>query len=633
MSVETGPTLRRVQGRKGYHALADHLREQILSGSMPDGTALPNERVLGGRNGLSRGSVREALRMLEVEGLVSTKPGRNGGSLTQRPGPANVSRSVAAFVRGQRIPFDAVLEAREMLEPTLAALAAANRTGTDLDAIAAALADMIAAGDDNAGFVAANSGWHWAIAEASHNALLVAMIAAVGDILHQSNIERFVSADVRSAVIRAPCRHRGRDPHRGCRGRAPPHDPPRAELPSTGDAGGPRQHRRGQQRDPDMNFGLSEDQEALCEAVRRIVQGFGDAYWLDCDRTGTFPTAFTKAIAAGGWLGIAMPVEYGGAGLGVTDAALMMNVVARSPGAQAAASSIHMNIFGPHPIVVHGTAEQKQRWLPPLIHGSERACFGVTEPDAGLDTTRAKTRAERVQGGYQVHGQKIWTSTAQVADKIMLLARTTPIEQCKRPVDGLTLFYADLNRASAEVRLIHKMGRHAVDSNQVFFDGMPIPECDRIGEEGRGFHYLLDSLNPERVLVGIEAVGIGQHALDRAANYARERVVFGRPIGQNQSIQHPLALNWMELESAFFDCLRAAWMYDSGLACGPQANAAKYAGADAGYRACLQAGDDAWRHGLRAGIPCRTAAARKHHRQARPGQRAIDPLQHRGTGC
>ena len=338
-----------------------------------------------------------------------------------------------------------------------------------------------------------------------------------------------------------------------------------------------------------MNFGFTEEQDALREAVSRVVQRFDEAYWLERDRTATFPFAFTEAIAEGGWLGIAMPVDYGGAGLGVADAALMMHTIARSPGAQAAASSVHMNIFGPHPIVVHANEEQKRRWLPPLIAGAERACFGVTEPDAGLDTTRAKTRAERVQGGYQINGQKIWTSTAQQADKILLLARTTPIEQCKRPADGLTLFYTDLDRNHAEVRLIHKMGRHAVDSNQVFFDAMPVRAEDRIGEEGRGFAYLLDSLNPERVLVGIEAVGIGQYALERATAYARERVVFGRPIGQNQSIQHPLAINWIELESAFYDCLRAGWMYDSAMPCGPQANAAKYAGAGAGYRACLQA--------------------------------------------
>ncbi len=338
-----------------------------------------------------------------------------------------------------------------------------------------------------------------------------------------------------------------------------------------------------------MDFAFTPEQVALRESVGRVVAGFDERYWLERDQTATFPYAFTEAVASGGWLGIAMPEEFGGAGLGVTEAALMMHAIACSPGGQAAASSVHMNIFGPHPIVVHGSQAQKQRWLPPLIDGTERACFGVTEPDAGLDTTRAKTRAETVQGGYRIFGQKIWTSTAQEADKILLLARTTPIEECTRPQDGLSLFYTTLDRTKVEVRLIHKMGRHAVDSNQVFFDGLDVPEEDRIGTEGHGFRYLLDSLNPERVLVGIEAVGIGQWALGRAADYARERVVFGRKIGQNQGIQHPLAINWIELENAFYACLRAAWLYDDGQPCGPQANAAKYCGADAGYRACLQA--------------------------------------------
>lgn len=284
-----------------------------------------------------------------------------------------------------------------------------------------------------------------------------------------------------------------------------------------------------------------------------------------------------------------MPAEYGGAGLGVTEAALMMHAIACSPGAQAAASSAHMNIFGPHPIVVHGTEEQKRRWLPPL---DCRNAAGLFRRDRARRRARHDARDDprgESPGGYRIVGQKIWTSTAQQAYKIMLLARTTPVDACKRPQDGLSLFYTDLDRRHAEVHLIHKMGRHAVHSNQVFFDGMHVPEQDRIGEEGRGFAYLLDSLNPERILVGMEAVGIGQYALRRAANYARGRVVFGRPIGQNQAIQHPLALNWIELENAFYADLRAAWMYDNGLPCGPRANAAKYCGADAGYRACLQA--------------------------------------------
>jgi acyl-CoA dehydrogenase len=338
-----------------------------------------------------------------------------------------------------------------------------------------------------------------------------------------------------------------------------------------------------------MDFGLTAEHAAIRESVKRICEGFGDGYWRAHDDSGEFPAEFHRAIAEGGWLGIAMPEEYGGAALGVTEAAVLMHAIAGSAGAMAAASSVHINIFGPHPIVVHGTAAQKQRWLPPLIKGELRACFGVTEPDAGLDTGRIKTRAEKAPGGYVVHGQKIWTSTAQRADKILLLARTTPREQCRRSVDGLTLFFTNLDRSKVEVRLIHKMGRHAVDSNQVFIDGLRVSEEDRIGEEGKGFDYLLHGLNPERILVGIEAVAIGQHALDRAVKYAKERIVFGRPIGQNQGIQHPLAESWMELDAAWLACLRAAWLYDQGKPCGPEANAAKYLGAEAGFNACTRA--------------------------------------------
>jgi acyl-CoA dehydrogenase len=338
-----------------------------------------------------------------------------------------------------------------------------------------------------------------------------------------------------------------------------------------------------------MDFALSSEQVAIGDSIRRICEGFGDDYWRAHDDSGAFPAEFHRAIAEGGWLGITMPEEFGGAALGVTEAAIMMHAIAGSAGAMAAASSVHINIFGPHPIVVHGTEDQKRRWLPPLIAGKVRSCFGVTEPDAGLDTGRIKTKAEKAPGGYVVHGQKIWTSTAQSADKIMLLARTTPREQCRRSVDGLTLFYTDLDRSKVEVRLIHKMGRHAVDSNQVFIDGLSVPAEDRIGEEGKGFEYLLHGLNPERILVGIEAVAIGRHALDRAARYARERIVFGRPIGQNQGIQHPLAESWMELEAAWLACMRAAWLYDRGQPCGPEANAAKYLGAEAGFNACTRA--------------------------------------------
>jgi len=338
-----------------------------------------------------------------------------------------------------------------------------------------------------------------------------------------------------------------------------------------------------------MEFRLSDSQQAIADGVRQICQNFGDDYWTECDEQARFPQEFHRAMADGGWLGITMPEELGGAGLGVTEAAIMMHTVTSCGGGISAASTIHINLFGPHPVVVHGTPEQKQRWLVPLIRGEEKTCFGVTEPDAGLDTTSIRTFASKVEGGYRINGRKMWTSTGQVADRILLLTRTTAKEDCKRPTDGMTLFYTALDRSKVEVRRIEKLGRHAVDSNAVFIDDLFVPEEDRVGEEGKGFSYLLHSLNPERVLVGIEAVGVGQDALRRAANYARERVVFGRPIGQNQGIQHPLAECWTLLDSAYWQCLRAGWLYDQGLPCGAEANAAKFLSARAAFQTCTQA--------------------------------------------
>jgi acyl-CoA dehydrogenase len=333
----------------------------------------------------------------------------------------------------------------------------------------------------------------------------------------------------------------------------------------------------------------ADDHAELREGVRAVVSRFDDAYWLARDEDGVFPFEFHRAMAEGGWLGITMPVEYGGAGLGVAEAAVMMREAASHGGGMAAASSIHINLFGPHPIVVKGSEAQKARWLPRLIAGEDRCCFGFTEPDAGLNTTRIKTFAEPAPGGYVVRGQKVWTSTAQVANKIMLLARTTRFEDCARPTDGITIFYTDLDRARIDVHRIPKMGRKAVDSNAIFIDGLIVPEEDRIGEEGKGFSYILHSLNPERILIGAEAIGIGFDALGRAANYAKERVVFDRPIGQNQGIQHPLAERWMYLESAWRMTLRAAALYDQGAPCGAEANAAKFLGARAGHDAAWQA--------------------------------------------
>ncbi|NLY27486.1 MAG: acyl-CoA/acyl-ACP dehydrogenase [Alcaligenaceae bacterium] len=338
-----------------------------------------------------------------------------------------------------------------------------------------------------------------------------------------------------------------------------------------------------------MSFTLTDDQKALVDGVESLCRNFDDDYWLARDRDGEYPFAFHQALAEGGWLGVAMPSEYGGANLGMREAALMMHTISKSGAGFSGASAVHMNIFGLNPVVVFGSHAQRQRALPPLIQGKEKACFAVTEPDAGLDTTKLTTRAEKKGDHYIVHGRKIWISTAQVADKMLLLARTTPLSEVKKPTQGLSLFYTSVDRATIEIREIEKMGRKPVDSNMLFIDGLRIPEEDRIGEEGRGFEYILHGLNPERILIAAEAVGLGRVALAKASAYAKERVVFGRPIGQNQGIQHPLAQAWMQLEAADLMVQKAAWLYDAGEPCGEFANSAKYLAAEAAYNACQTA--------------------------------------------
>jgi acyl-CoA dehydrogenase len=335
-----------------------------------------------------------------------------------------------------------------------------------------------------------------------------------------------------------------------------------------------------------MDFFFSDEQESIRAAIARICARFDADYWLRKDRDGGFPHDFHAAFVEAGWLGICVPEAYGGAGLGLTEAALMMQAVAESGAGLSGASALHMNIFGVNPVVVFGTDAQKRRMLPPLIAGTDKACFAVTEPDAGLDTLKLKTKATREGGRYILTGQKIWISTAQVATKMLILARTTPIEAVKKPSLGLSLFYTDLDRRFVAVREIEKMGRKAVDSNELFIDGLLVPEADRIGEEGRGFEYILHGMNPERVLIAAEAIGLGRAALARAVAYAKERVVFGRPIGQNQAIQHPLAVSWMELEAANLMAFKAASLYDRGAPCGAEANAAKYLAAEAAFKVC-----------------------------------------------
>jgi acyl-CoA dehydrogenase len=336
-----------------------------------------------------------------------------------------------------------------------------------------------------------------------------------------------------------------------------------------------------------MDFSLTPDQLAIKDAIAKLCETFNAQYWLERDREGGFPEDFYQAVAQAGWLGIAMPPQYGGAGLGITEAALMMQAISESGAGFSGASAVHMNIFGLNPVVVFGTGEQKSRWLPPLIRGEHKACFAVTEPDAGLNTAKIATTARREGDRYILRGRKIWISTAQVADKMLVLARTAA--SAAKPTDGLSLFYTGLDRRFIEAREIDKMGRKAVDSNLLFIDDLPVAAADRIGEEGKGFDCILHGLNPERILIAAEAIGLGRAALKLGVAYAKERIVFDRPIGQNQAIQHPLARCWTELEAANLMVFKAASLYDRGEPCGAESNAAKYLAAEACFHACEQA--------------------------------------------
>jgi len=335
-----------------------------------------------------------------------------------------------------------------------------------------------------------------------------------------------------------------------------------------------------------VDFSLTTDQQNIRDTILQHCSRFPDEYWLELDRSAVFPHEFFQSIVDGGWLGIAMPSEYGGTGLGITEAAVMMQAIAESGAGMTGASSVHIPVFSVQPVVLFGTPEQKARIMPAVVSGKDRVCFAVTEPNAGLNTTEITTRADRCDGGYLVNGDKIWISTAQVSNKMLLLARTTPLDQVKRKTEGLSLFYTDLDRSKIEVRLIHKMGRHAVDSNMLFIQNLFVPEHDRIGAEGDGFKILLHGLNPERVLVAAEAIGIGRCAIARAARYARERIVFNRPIGMNQGIQHPLAKCWAQLEAANLMVMKAAWLFDQRLDCGIEANAGKYLAGEFAFEAC-----------------------------------------------
>ena len=338
-----------------------------------------------------------------------------------------------------------------------------------------------------------------------------------------------------------------------------------------------------------MNFELTEDQQLIRKSVAALSARFDDHYWMEKDQAHEFPTEFYEAIAAGGWLGMTIPEEYGGHGLGITEATIMAEEVARSGGGMNAASAIHMSVFGMQPVVVFGSDQMKAETLPRIANGDLHVCFGVTEPGAGLDTSRITTFARRDRDTYVVNGRKVWISKALESEKILLLTRTTPRDEVAKPTDGLTLFLTDIDRDHVDIRPIKKMGRNAVSSNEVFIDDLRIPADHRIGEEGKGFSYILHGLNPERMLIAAEALGIGRVALDRAVKYANERVVFDRPIGMNQGIQFPLADSLARLDAAELILRKATWLYDNGKPCGREANMAKYLCADAGFSAADRA--------------------------------------------
>jgi alkylation response protein AidB-like acyl-CoA dehydrogenase len=334
-----------------------------------------------------------------------------------------------------------------------------------------------------------------------------------------------------------------------------------------------------------MDFALTEQQEMIRKEVATLARSFSLDYWLERDRKHEYPWDFVKAFAKAGWLGAIIPEEYGGSGLGVTEAAILLHEICAAGAGTSGASPIHFYMFPPMPVIKHGHEALKRKYLPSMATGEIVMSFGVTEPNVGTDTSRIQTRAVKHGDRWIVNGRKVWNTNAQNATHILLLARTAERDPTK-PLKGLTLFFTEFDRAKITVQEIEKLGRAAVDSNEIFIDGLEIRDENVVGEPGNGFYHILDSLNPERVFTGIEAVGIGRAALARGVEYAKQRVVFDRPIGQNQAIAHPLAMAWAKLEAAEAMCLKAAWLFDQGRPCGAEANAAKLLAADAGFEAC-----------------------------------------------
>jgi acyl-CoA dehydrogenase len=330
------------------------------------------------------------------------------------------------------------------------------------------------------------------------------------------------------------------------------------------------------------------DLELIRATVRELANKFDWGYWREKDKKHEYPFEFVRAFADGGWLGAMIPEEYGGLGLGITEAAVMMGEIAGSGAGMSGGSAIHFSVFPPAPIIRHGSEEMKRQWLPKIASGEILMCFGVTEPGAGVDTSRIRTRAEKIDGGYLINGQKVWITNAQNAKKILLLARTSPRRE-EKPLAGMTIFFTDVNRDRITIREIDKVGRAAVDSNELFIDNLEVSDEDVVGEVDKGFYYLIDGLNPERIVVGLEGVGLGRAALELATQYAKDRVVFDRPIGKNQAVAHPLADSWMRLQAAEMVSMKAAELFDAHQPCGELAATAKFLGAEAGFEACDRA--------------------------------------------
>ena len=338
-----------------------------------------------------------------------------------------------------------------------------------------------------------------------------------------------------------------------------------------------------------MDFVVSEEHQLIRDAVQKVCSDYPDEYWSEKDEAHEFPWDFYNAMAKAGWIGIAIPEQYGGSGRGVTEASIVLEEVAASGAAMNGCSGLHLSIFGMHPVVKHGSEEMKQTYLPRVASGELHVAFGVTEPDAGTDTTSITTSARRDGDHYIVRGRKVWTTKAQDSERVLLLVRTTPKGETESKTGGLTLLLAELQRPEVSISPIPKTGRNAVASCEVVYDDLPVAVTDRVGEEGKGFRYLLDGLNAERILVAAEALGIGRAALGRAVNYANERVVFNRPIGRNQGVSFPLGEAKMRLDAAELMIRKASWLIDNGQPCGAEANMAKWLAADAAFQTADQA--------------------------------------------